>query len=54
MKHTRWLKSTNATPNMMGSFVGFINRDSGRAFRDEVEANDDIDMVSSLLGGDGG
>ena len=44
---------TKATPNTNGSLVGTIISDSGRAFLDEVEANNDIDMVSSL-GGVGG
>ena len=46
----RNLKSTKATPNTIGSFVGPIISDSGLAFQKEVEANDDIDMASSLVG----
>jgi hypothetical protein len=50
---TRWLKSTRAIPKMSGSIVGWMSKDSGRAFRDEVEANEEIDMASSG-GGFGG
>jgi hypothetical protein len=51
---TRWLKSTNATPRTSGSLVGVINKDSGRAFLDDVDANDETETASSLLGGVGG
>jgi hypothetical protein len=54
MRRTRWLKSTNATPRTSGSLVGVINKDSGRAFLDDVDANDEIETASSLLGGVGG
>ncbi len=33
--------------------MGWMSKDSGRAFRDEVEANEEIDMASSG-GGFGG
>lgn len=52
--HTRWLKSTSATPSIKGSLLGAISNDSGRAFLDDVDAKEVIDMVSSLFTGLGG
>jgi hypothetical protein len=46
--HTKWLKSTSATPRIRDPVGMAINKDSGRVFRDEVEVKDSaMDAVSS-------
>ncbi len=52
-KHTKWLKSTNAIPKTSGPLVGWMIRDSGRAFLeyDVDEEPNDATLSLSLFEG---